>query len=394
MTKGDNCDACNALKNRVFPISQAKAGENLAPLHLNCDCKTAIFDKNGKIAFLAEDQLDKLLSTFDFSKPWEKQADLAKQVKLWELFDFSRPWERKDLAPSYAEKLGISRQEIKDLKQNASLTDILFVDNMIHQYSRYFWDIPSEDKILSALYIVKNYDSETAREKLKEAGFTETYFLWADYGEIGHIFTAYELAQQGVSSAQQDAAYDQRQAAERTALIGIMGGQIADRLLTGPGFDPSIGYSDSDTLDQLEKNGYLTDKERKIVDNQLNQKNVSKINLSSENIIVSVDSRKFSAYIFKDGAAPGKDIIFKNLGYDINDSKLLTDIYQEQGAIKYKSGNYTLGKLDQFGQRINIEIELPGIGNETGKISYINSGWMIKPDGSISLNTPFSGFTR
>ena len=78
LTKGDNCDACNALKNRVFPISQAKAGENLAPLHLNCDCKTAILDKNGKIAFLAEDQLDKLLSAFDFSRPWEKKNRIGK----------------------------------------------------------------------------------------------------------------------------------------------------------------------------------------------------------------------------------------------------------------------------------------------------------------------------
>ena len=78
MTKGDNCDACNALKNRVFPISQAKAGENLAPLHLNCDCKTAILDKNGKIAILAEDQLDKLLGAFDFSRPWEKKNRIGK----------------------------------------------------------------------------------------------------------------------------------------------------------------------------------------------------------------------------------------------------------------------------------------------------------------------------
>jgi hypothetical protein len=29
----------------------------------------------------------------------------------------------------------------------------------------------------------------------------------------------------------------------------------------------------------------------------------------------TVDVRKFSEYIFKDGAAPGKDVVFKNLGY-------------------------------------------------------------------------------
>ena len=282
---------------------------------------------------MAEDQLDKLLSTFDFSKPWEKQADFAKQIKLWELFDFSRPWERNDLAPSYAEKLGISRKEIEDLKQNASLTDILFVDNMIHQYSRYFWNIPSEDKILSALYIVKNYDSETAREKLKEAGFKETYFLWTDYGEIGHIFTAYELAQQGVSSAQQDAAYDQRQAAERTALIGIMGGQIADRLLTGPGFDPSIGYSDSDTLDQLEKNGYLTAEQRKTVTSQSKQNSLDDDNVKFSQSI-KINGGAARALQFSDGWKNGslKETVNKIAP---NSQPIITDT----GKIIYHNSN-------------------------------------------------------
>jgi hypothetical protein len=53
-----------------------------------------------------------------------------------------------------------------------------------------------------------------------------------------------------------------------------------------------------------------------------------------------------------------------------------------------------LGKLDNFGQRINIEIELNGVGSAKSKTSYINFGWIIKPDNSISLNTPFSGFTK
>ena len=62
--------------------------------------------------------------------------------------------------------------------------------------------------------------------------------------------------------------------------------------------------------------------------------------------------------------------------------------------MKYSAGEYTLGKLDHFGQRINIEIELKGIGQYSDKISYIKSGWIIQSDGSISLNTPFSGFIK
>ena len=301
---------------------------------------------------------------------------------------------REDLAPTYAEKLGISKQELEQLKQNASQTDILFVDNMIHQYSRYFLNIPSEDKILTALYLVKHYDSAAARKKLKEAGYTESYFLWADYGEIGHIQAAYDLAQQGISTAQQDEAYDQRLNAERTAFLSIMGGQLVNRLMTGPAFDAATGYSDQSMLDQLEKNGYLTAEQRKTIDSRFNQSTVDNSVILTELSIASVDSRKFSEYIFKDGAAPGKGKVFRNLGYSIKDSKLLAEIYQKQGAAKYMSGDYTLGKLDNYGQRINIEIELPGIGNYAEKISYVNSGWMIKSDGSISLNTPFSGFSR
>ena len=111
-------------------------------------------------------------------------------------------------------------------------------------------------------------------------------------------------------------------------------------------------------------------------------------------ITTNADIRKFTEYIFKDGAAPGKEVVFKNLGYDANDSSILIKIYQGQAALKYAKGEYTLGKADSFGQRINIEIELPGIGAAAGATSYLKSGWMIKPDGSLSLNTPFSGFSK
>ena len=109
---------------------------------------------------------------------------------------------------------------------------------------------------------------------------------------------------------------------------------------------------------------------------------------------VNADIRKFTEYIFKDGAAPGKDVVYKNMGYGINDSETLINMYKEQATMKYAKGEYTLGKADSFGQRINIEIELPGIGDAAGKTSYLKSGWMVKPDGSLSLNTPFSGFTK
>lgn len=107
-----------------------------------------------------------------------------------------------------------------------------------------------------------------------------------------------------------------------------------------------------------------------------------------------VDERKFSDYIFKPNAAHGKDHVFRSLGYSREDSAELVKIWQKQAIKKMAGGQYTLGKLNQYGQRINVEIALPGKGASAGKISYLNSGWMLLPDGSLKLNTPFSGFTR
>jgi len=54
--------------------------------------------------------------------------------------------------------------------------------------------------------------------------------------------------------------------------------------------------------------------------------------------------------------------------------------------------NYTLGKLDQYGQRITIPITLEGQGAAAGRVTTINTGWIIEPNGSIRLLTPFAGF--
>jgi hypothetical protein len=58
------------------------------------------------------------------------------------------------------------------------------------------------------------------------------------------------------------------------------------------------------------------------------------------------------------------------------------------------AGDFTLGKLDKYGQRITITIDLHGQGQAAGRSTQILSGWMIRGDGSITLNTPFTGFTK
>ena len=43
--------------------------------------------------------------------------------------------------------------------------------------------------------------------------------------------------------------------------------------------------------------------------------------------------------------------------------------------------------LNKYGQRISIRVELPRK-NGDGMISFI-TGWMVKPNGHIQLNTPY-----
>ena len=52
---------------------------------------------------------------------------------------------------------------------------------------------------------------------------------------------------------------------------------------------------------------------------------------------------------------------------------------ERQAREKYIRGEYELGKLNLFGQRINIVIEIPRRDQE-GIVSF-TSGWMVKPNG-------------
>ena len=88
--------------------------------------------------------------------------------------------------------------------------------------------------------------------------------------------------------------------------------------------------------------------------------------------------------------ATGKLERLRNLNADeIYDQVVLI---KNQAAEKYSKGDYTYGKVDKYGQRINIEIKLKGKDAASNKTCQIISGWMIQNDGSIKLITPFSGF--
>ncbi len=76
-------------------------------------------------------------------------------------------------------------------------------------------------------------------------------------------------------------------------------------------------------------------------------------------------------------------------GYSISDSNYLQETIQKQGLEKYRKGEYQLGLLNKYGQRISIRIEIPHK-KHNGNVSFI-TGWTVRPNGKITLNTPYGG---
>ena len=98
---------------------------------------------------------------------------------------------------------------------------------------------------------------------------------------------------------------------------------------------------------------------------------------------------KFTTNIFNPTIPNGKKQLFIDLGYDTMDSKWLADEFCRQAQKYYSDGQFVLNKLDDFGQRININISIP---SKNGKFVYtIKSGWLVYPDGEIQLVTVYGG---
>ena len=69
--------------------------------------------------------------------------------------------------------------------------------------------------------------------------------------------------------------------------------------------------------------------------------------------------------------------------------KMVTNEVKKQALEKYINGEYQLGLLNKYGQRISIRVEIP---NKTkGEFVSFITGWTVYPNGHISLNTPYGG---
>ena len=103
------------------------------------------------------------------------------------------------------------------------------------------------------------------------------------------------------------------------------------------------------------------------------------------------DYSKYDPYLFDPDNAykHGKNRAFESWGYTVADARWLQAEIEKQALEKYTAGEYTLGKLNKYGQRINIEVTIPRK-DRMGNVSF-TTGWMVKPDGKLKLNTPYGG---
>lgn len=95
---------------------------------------------------------------------------------------------------------------------------------------------------------------------------------------------------------------------------------------------------------------------------------------------------KFTEYVFGEKYEDnGKIKLFKQLGFTVEDSEYLKSEFEKQAKQKYLNGEYVLGNLNEYGQRITIEIKLKSpIKNDI----ILKTGWMVRPLGYITCNTP------
>lgn len=103
------------------------------------------------------------------------------------------------------------------------------------------------------------------------------------------------------------------------------------------------------------------------------------------------DIGKFTKYVFDEIKNKGKKAIFEGLGYTIEDSEYLQQLYISQAIQKYCDGDYIFKGTNNYTVQIEIEIVLQSSKKETARIK---TGWSLLKNGEIKLSTPFSGFKK
>ena len=135
---------------------------------------------------------------------------------------------------------------------------------------------------------------------------------------------------------------------------------------------------------------YLQDNNRPELPLHLNC-DCNRLNISFNKLMTNTNANfpveKLTKYLFSNKEqSKGKINIFESWGYTIDDVDLLKNELKSQAKENYTNGNYRLKKLDEFGQRLAIPINLLG--------HDFYSGWILEPEGKIRKTTPFGGWIK
>ncbi len=99
---------------------------------------------------------------------------------------------------------------------------------------------------------------------------------------------------------------------------------------------------------------------------------------------------KFEGYVFSsEYRHNGKISLFYKWGFSSEDSPYLCQELSEQSEKLFAKAFFELGKLDNYGQRIDIKVKLQR--KDRFEVVSFVSGWMLYPDGRIVLVTPYGG---
>ena len=105
---------------------------------------------------------------------------------------------------------------------------------------------------------------------------------------------------------------------------------------------------------------------------------------------IAGDPRKFTEYALVPTHPLGKGRVFLGLfGFrprSSEDAAFLLQTYLDQARAAVGRGDYRLGEDLGYGVRCSIIVEVRGV--------PLVSGWILRPDNTLWLTTPFSGFAK
>ncbi len=101
--------------------------------------------------------------------------------------------------------------------------------------------------------------------------------------------------------------------------------------------------------------------------------------------------RKITNYLF---VKPDKRAIMESMGYYPEDAEYVYNLIAQNAKNKFLKGDYSLGLLNDKGQKVNIVLEIKGKGIKKGKVYKFKTGWTAYPYGCLHNNTPHGGWVK